>query len=70
MGAGGSAIAVTAADVVLLTDNLALLPRTFTLARQAKRVIVQNCILAVVIKLTSICLALAGERTTVVEVFL
>jgi cation transport ATPase len=61
MGAGGSAIAVTAADVVLLSDNLMLLPRTFALARQAKSIILQNCIFAVCIKLLSICLALAGN---------
>jgi Cd2+/Zn2+-exporting ATPase len=61
MGAGGSAIAVTAADVVLMTDNLALLPATFALCREVRSIIIQNCVFAVFVKFFAICLALAGE---------
>jgi cation transport ATPase len=40
-------MAVTAADVVLMTENLLSLPPTIRLCRYARAVMVQNCFLAV-----------------------
>ncbi|KAJ1437463.1 E1-E2 ATPase-domain-containing protein [Ochromonadaceae sp. CCMP2298] len=60
MGAGGSAMAVTAADVVLMTENLLTLPPTIRLCRQARAVMVQNCFLAIGVKLVAIVLAVMG----------
>ena len=61
MGAGGSAIAVTAADCVLMTDNMLLLEGTLTLCRQVRNIIIANCAFAVAVKFCAICLALAGK---------
>ena len=59
MGAGGSAIAVTAAHCVLMTDNIMLLPGAFAMCREVRSIIIQNCVFALVIKLVAICLALS-----------
>jgi Cd2+/Zn2+-exporting ATPase len=60
MGAAGSAMAVQAADVVLLNDNLLLLPPALRIAQLAKRTIVENCLVAIVIKIVAIVLAISG----------
>lgn len=60
MGAGGTAMAVAAADVVLLNDNLSLLPLAIQLCHLTKNTILQNCIFAIVIKVLAIILAILG----------
>lgn len=60
MGAAGSAMAVQAADVVLLNDNLLLLPPALRIAHLAKRTIVENCLVAITIKIVAIVLAISG----------
>jgi Cd2+/Zn2+-exporting ATPase len=62
MGAGGSAMAVAAAGVVILSDNLMLLPPTIRLAREARGVIIQNCVFAVAVKIAAIVLAILGDE--------
>ncbi|TAK10815.1 MAG: cadmium-translocating P-type ATPase [Anaerolineae bacterium] len=42
MGGAGTDVALETADVVLMADNLALLPHTIELARRAQRVVWQN----------------------------
>ncbi len=44
MGGGGTAVAVEAADVVILTDNLDRLPEIIRLVRRTK-VVVRNCVI-------------------------
>lgn len=61
MGAGGSAMTVAAAHVVLLTENLLLLPPTITLSQMACSVIIQNCFLAIGTKIVAIIFALTGH---------
>jgi hypothetical protein len=60
MGAGGSAMAAAAANIVLLSDNLARLPQTITLCRQVRQIILQNCVISIVTKIVAIGLAMAG----------
>lgn len=60
MGAGGSALAVTSADVVLLRDDLRLLPRLLLLSRCTQRIIRQNVCLAILPKAIVVVLALSG----------
>ena len=62
MGAGGSAMAVTAADVVLMSENLQLIPGGIDLCREARRAMIHNCAFAIGIKIVAIALALSGEK--------
>ena len=61
MGANGSAMAVTAADVVLMTDNLLMVPAAIELCRYAKRAMIENCVFVLSIRIIAIFLALAGK---------
>ena len=60
MGAGGSAMAVAAADIVLMSDSLHKLPHTIQLSKAARNIIIQNCALSVGIKLLACALATVG----------
>jgi Cd2+/Zn2+-exporting ATPase len=60
MGAEGTAMAVSAADVILMNDNLMLLPPALKLCRLAKRTIIENFSFAVAIKIVAIVLAIMG----------
>ena len=60
MGAGGSAMAVVAADVVIMSDNLLRLPSAVGICRTARRVIMQNCVFSIGLKLAAIVLAIMG----------
>ena len=62
MGAGGSAMAVAAADVVLITDNLLLIPCALRHCRMARAAMVQNCVFAIAIKMFAIILAILGKN--------
>jgi Cd2+/Zn2+-exporting ATPase len=61
MGQGGSAMAVTAAGVVLMSENLQLIPCAVKLCRVARAVMIQNCVFAIAIKIVAIALAFQGE---------
>lgn len=65
MGAGGSAMAVAAADVVIMSDNLLRVPSTISICRHASSVIWQNCAFSIAIKLVAIILAVMGELLVV-----
>eukprot|EP01040_Poterioochromonas_malhamensis_P008920 gene8920-9657_t len=60
MGAGGSAMAVTSADVVLMSDNLMLLPAAIKLCRLARSTMIQGFVFAVAVKIVAIVLAILG----------
>ncbi len=49
MGGAGTDVAMETADVVLMADNLANLPHTIGLARQARNVVVQNLTFALAV---------------------
>ena len=61
MGAGGSAMAVAAADVVIMSENLLRVPSTIYICKHASNVIWQNCVFAITVKLAAIILAIMGK---------
>ena len=60
MGAGGSAAAIEAADVALMSDDLTQIPRAITLARSTRSIILQNITFALVAKLAFLILTVGG----------
>ena len=63
MGAAGSALAVVNAQVVLMNDNLLLLPATIELCRRVRTAILENYFLAISVKVMAIVLAVIGLIT-------
>ena len=61
MGVNGSAMAVTAAGVVLMNENLLMVPAAIKLCRYAKNAMVENCVFAICVKITAIVLAILGN---------
>ena len=53
-------MAVNAADVVMMTDNLTKLPSTLAMGKLTRALIYENVILSVAVKLLAIVLALTG----------
>jgi Cd2+/Zn2+-exporting ATPase len=60
MGAGGSAAAIEAADVALMSDDLTQLPRSIELARSTRSIIQQNIAFALASKLAFLALTATG----------
>jgi len=69
MGKAGTDIAMEAADVVIMTDDLHRLPETVRLSRRTHAVLWQNISLALGIKVVFLLLALAGQATMWMAVF-
>ena len=69
MGAMGTDIAMEAADVVVMNDDLRRIPETIRLSRQTHTVLVQNISLALGIKAVFMVLALFGTATMWMAVF-
>ena len=69
MGAMGTDIAMEAADVVIMNDDLRRIPETIRLSRQTHAVLVQNISLALGIKAVFMALALFGTATMWMAVF-
>lgn len=60
MGAGGAAMAVNAADVVLMSDKLSKLPASISMSKKCSTIILQNIFLSVGIKVAAMILAMLG----------
>ncbi len=60
MGAGGSAVAIEAADVALMSDDLTQLPRAIKLARSTRRIVLQNIAFALASKVAFVGLTATG----------
>jgi Cu2+-exporting ATPase len=58
--AAASAVSCTAADMVFLGDSLAPVARAYTVARAARRIVLQNFTLALVYNLIAVPVAVAG----------
>ena len=63
MGAGGTALAVEAADVALMSNNLAKIPELVGIGRYCRRVVTQNIFFAVVFKLVIMIAAILGKAS-------
>jgi heavy metal translocating P-type ATPase len=60
MGKIGSDLTINTADVVLMGDNISLLPFLIRLARKTKRIIIGNIWLSMSINAVAVCLAATG----------
>lgn len=60
MGAGGSAMATEAADIVMMSDNIMRIPETLAICRMGRAIIIQNCSLAIAIKIIAVVIAVLG----------
>ena len=69
MGAAGTHIAVEAADVVIMNDDLMRVPETIALSRRTFRILRQNIVLALGIKALFLVLTVAGNATMWMAVF-
>ena len=63
MGAGGAALAVEAADVALMSNNLAKIPELVELGRFCRRIVAENITISVVLKLGIVIAAIAGKAS-------
>jgi Cd2+/Zn2+-exporting ATPase len=63
MGGGGTAQAMETADVVLMQDDLSHVPMALRMAKKARRVIKQNIVLSLGLKLAFLGLAIPGIAT-------
>ena len=69
MGGIGSDAAIEAADVVLMTDDLAKLPLAIRIARKTRRIINQNIVFALGVKVAVLLLSLFGITSMWMAIF-
>ena len=69
MGVAGSHTAIETADVALMSDDLAGVARFLSLGRRTMRIVQQNVIASIAVKVVFIALALAGKATLWMAVF-
>lgn len=60
MAAGGSALAVEAAGVALMNNSVLKVPEIICLSRFCRRIIIENIIMSVLLKLVFVIVALTG----------
>ncbi len=63
MGVTGSGISLETADVVLMSDDVKKIPYAISLSRRVVRIIRQNIILALLLKITVLVLGITGTAT-------
>jgi Cd2+/Zn2+-exporting ATPase len=63
MGAAGTAQAMESADIVLMQDDLGMLPRTFAIARRSRQLVKQNIALSLGLKLAFLAITIPGWAT-------
>ena len=69
MGKLGSAAAVETADLVLISDDLSALPRALHTAKKTRRIVMQNIIFSIVMKVAFMALGTMGILPLVAAVF-
>ena len=60
MGALGTDAAIEVADVVLMTDDLSNLPKAIRIAKKTKRIVLENIILALTVKILVLAVSVIG----------
>ncbi|MDI6807506.1 MAG: heavy metal translocating P-type ATPase [Candidatus Eisenbacteria bacterium] len=68
MGGAGTDVALETADIVLATDDLMKIPYAFSLSKKTKRVVLQNVVFSITIKLLFLLMAFPGFLTLWVAV--
>ena len=69
MGKLGSAAAVETSDLVLISDDLSALPRALHTAKKTRRIVMQNIIFSIVMKVAFMALGTMGILPLVAAVF-
>lgn len=69
MGKLGSAAAVEASDLVLISDNLLALPKAIRVARKTRRIVTQNIVFSIVMKMVFMVLGVCGVLPLSLAVF-
>jgi len=69
MSSLGSDVAIEAADIVLLSDRLSLIPKMVSLGRRASGIIQINTFFAILVKLIFVTLALLGKGSLALAIF-
>ena len=69
MGKLGSAAAVEASDMVLISDDLSALPKAVRIARKTRSIVLQNILFSIVMKVTFMVLGVAGVLPLWLAVF-
>ncbi|MDE5728690.1 MAG: heavy metal translocating P-type ATPase, partial [Clostridia bacterium] len=59
MGSVGSDAAIEASDVVIVSDNISLLPKGKKIAKATRRIVIQNIIGSLLVKLAIMALSVA-----------
>jgi len=70
MGAAGTDVAIEAADIALMTDDLDKIPRVIRLSRKALRVIKENVAFALVFNTIMVILSTQGWMTMILGAIL
>ncbi len=60
MGALGSDAAIEVADVVLMNDDLASIPKAIKIAKKTKRIVIENVVLALTVKVAVLAISVIG----------
>ncbi|RYG37261.1 MAG: heavy metal translocating P-type ATPase, partial [Burkholderiales bacterium] len=69
MGGAGTDTAMEAADVVIMNDDLRRIPETIRLSRRTRRILLQNIVLALGVKVVFLVLAIFGSATMWMAIF-
>ena len=69
MGATGSDAAIALADVVIMSDNLEKINTAFDIARFTRRVVTQNIVFSIAVKVIFLLVSLTGSITTWQAIF-
>ncbi|MDF9823752.1 Cd2+/Zn2+-exporting ATPase [Breznakia sp. PF5-3] len=69
MGGIGSDVAIEASDLVLMTDDLLLIPKTIKISRKTKKIVMQNIIFSLAVKLIVLILSAIGVANMRMGVF-
>ena len=69
MGGAGTDTAMEAADIVIMNDDLRRIPETIRLSRRTRTILLQNIVLALVVKAAFLVLAIFGYATMWMAIF-
>ena len=69
MGGIGSDVAIEASDIVLMNDDLTLIPKTIKISKQTKRILMQNIVFSLGIKFLVLLLTTFGMSNMRMGVF-
>ncbi|GAA0180823.1 heavy metal translocating P-type ATPase [Clostridium sediminicola] len=69
MGGIGSDAAIEAADVVIMDDDMTKIPKAIQIANRTRKIVMQNIVFSIGIKLAVLLLAVIGKSTMWIAIF-